>query len=61
MHGLHLPEWTLSLVVLVLAGGFPVTVVLAWIFDLRSTGIERTGPAAGPTGERKPTTPLARS
>jgi TolB-like protein len=47
MHGLHLPEWTLSLAVLVLAGGFPVTVVLAWIFDLRSTGIERTGPAAG--------------
>jgi hypothetical protein len=53
MHGLHLPEWTLSLVILVLAGGFPVTVMLAWIFDLRTTGIERTEPAAGaPTRAR---------
>jgi TolB-like protein/tetratricopeptide (TPR) repeat protein len=47
MHGLHLPEWTLSLVVLVLATGFPVTVVLAWIFDLGPGGVERTAPAPG--------------
>jgi TolB-like protein/tetratricopeptide (TPR) repeat protein len=47
MHGLHLPEWTLSLVVLVLAAGFPVTVVLAWIFDLGPGGVERTAPAPG--------------
>jgi adenylate cyclase len=53
MHGLHLPEWTLSLVILVLAGGFPVTVMLAWIFDLRTTGIERTEPTGGtPTRAR---------
>ena len=47
MHGLRLPDWTLTLVVLVLAGGFPVTVLLAWIFDLRATGLERTEPAGG--------------
>jgi TolB-like protein len=46
MHGLHLPEWTLSLAVVVLAAGFPATVVLAWIFDLGARGIERTLPAA---------------
>jgi TolB-like protein/Tfp pilus assembly protein PilF len=44
MHGLHLPEWTLSLVVLVLAAGFPATAALSWIFDLSSEGIERTAP-----------------
>src|SRR6266851_5037277 len=45
MHGLHLPEWTLSVVVLALAAGFPATVVLAWIFDVKAGGIERTHPA----------------
>jgi len=46
MHGLHLPEWTLSFVVVALAFGFPITAVLSWVFDLKSTGIERTTPAA---------------
>src|SRR5712692_5241015 len=45
MHGLHLPDWTLSVVVLALALGFPATVVLAWIFDMKASGIERTRPA----------------
>jgi TolB-like protein/tetratricopeptide (TPR) repeat protein len=43
MHGLHLPEWTLTAVVLSLAAGFPVAAVLAWIFDITTRGIERTG------------------
>jgi TolB-like protein len=47
MHGLHLPEWTLSAVVLLLASGFPVTVVLAWVFDLGPGGVERTVPSPG--------------
>ena len=50
MHGLHLPEWTLSAVVVVLAAGFPGTMVLAWIFDLGPAGVERTPPAP-PTGD----------
>lgn len=45
MHGLHLPEWSLTAVVLALAAGFPITVVLAWIFDLTEKGITRTPPA----------------
>jgi pSer/pThr/pTyr-binding forkhead associated (FHA) protein len=45
MHALRLPEWTLSLLVLVLVLGFPVTIVLAWVFDLGPTGIERTAPS----------------
>ena len=46
MHGLHLPDWTLSFVVVVLGLGFPVTAALAWAFDLTASGIERTAPAA---------------
>jgi TolB-like protein/Tfp pilus assembly protein PilF len=48
MHGLHLPEWTLTLVVVVLGVGFPATFVLAWIFDLGPGGVERT---PSPPGE----------
>jgi TolB-like protein len=53
MHGLHLPDWTLSAVVVVLAAGFPATLVLAWIFDLGPSGIERT-PSAETTPDGKP-------
>jgi serine/threonine-protein kinase len=44
MHGLRLPEWTLSFVVIALAAGFPVALVLAWVFDVSSSGVERTLP-----------------
>ncbi len=50
MHGLHLPEWTLSFVVVVLGLGFPVTAALAWVFDLKASGIERTPPSGEEDG-----------
>jgi TolB-like protein/Tfp pilus assembly protein PilF len=46
IHALHLPEWILSAVVLALGIGFPITVVLAWTFDLKVAGLERTEPPA---------------
>ena len=54
MHGLHLPEWTLSFVVVVLGLGFPVTAVLAWVFDLKAGGIEKTAPTATEAGRLPP-------
>jgi adenylate cyclase len=45
MHGLHLPEWTLSFVVVALAFGFPITATLSWLFDIKLSGIETTRPA----------------
>jgi len=55
MHGLHLPDWILSVVVVALGLGFPLAVTLAWAFDLTPAGIERTKPAtgAGPGGPRR--------
>jgi len=44
MHGFRLPEWVLAATVIALGLGFPVTLVLAWIFDLRAGGIETTLP-----------------
>jgi len=55
MHGLHLPEWTLTLVVVVLGVGFPATFVLAWIFDMGPGGVERT-----PSAATTPATPARR-
>ena len=55
MHGLHVPEWTLSFVVVILGLGFPVTAGLAWVFDLKASGIERTqrlADGASPTSSR---------
>ena len=54
LHAFHLPEWALTLVVTVLGAGFPVTVVLAWLFDLTAKGITRTAPAAGPEAGGRP-------
>ncbi|HKB77596.1 MAG TPA: tetratricopeptide repeat protein [Myxococcales bacterium] len=44
IHGLQLPDWTLSLVVVGIGIGFPLTLALAWVFDLSASGIERTRP-----------------
>lgn len=38
------PTWTSTLTVLVLAG-FPVAVVLSWVFDITPEGVQRTDPA----------------
>ena len=46
MHGLSLPEWVLSATVVGLGLGFPLALVLAWVFDVKGGRIETTaGPA----------------
>jgi TolB-like protein/Flp pilus assembly protein TadD len=42
MHGAHLPDWVLTAVLVALAVGFPVAVILAWVFDLTAQGVKRT-------------------
>ena len=39
---LRLPEWTMTLLIVLVALGLPVALVLAWVFDLTSEGLERT-------------------
>ncbi|HEY4272551.1 MAG TPA: hypothetical protein VGM65_11135, partial [Candidatus Udaeobacter sp.] len=38
----EIPNWAVRLVVLLLMLGFPVALVLAWVFDLTPEGIKRT-------------------
>jgi TolB-like protein len=39
---LNLPRWIGTLLVIILSVGFPVTAILAWIFDLTPQGIKKT-------------------
>jgi len=41
---LGLPDWIPTLVILILIVGFPVTVVLAWLFDITPQGVIKTEP-----------------
>ena len=40
---LGLPNWVMVSLIVVVIVGFPITVVLAWIFDITPGGIRRTG------------------
>ena len=42
---LRLHEWTPTLVILILAIGFPIALIFSWIFDVTPEGIEKTKPA----------------
>ncbi len=57
---LGLPDWALTLVVVLTIIGFPIAVVLGWAFDLTPEGVKRSGaPAEAPgQGWRPVTRPL---
>jgi TolB-like protein/Flp pilus assembly protein TadD len=44
LPALYVPEWAMTLIVVFLLVGFPIAMVLAWVFDVSPTGIERTEP-----------------
>jgi len=39
---LHFPEWTATMVIIVLISGFPIVAILSWIFDLTPEGLKKT-------------------
>jgi len=41
---LSLPEWTMTLIIILLASGFPVAALFSWFFDITPGGIEKTQP-----------------
>ena len=53
LPALRLPDWIITFVVVFLLVGFPVAMVLAWIFDVGPQGIERTEPVANETGSMR--------
>jgi TolB-like protein len=47
MHGAGLQDWVLKAVLVALVLGFPVAVILAWVYDLTAQGLKRTPTASG--------------
>ncbi len=43
---LLLPDWTVTLVIVLAIVGFPITIVLSWAFDVTPGGVERTEAAS---------------
>ena len=48
LPGLNLPGWTVTFVIALVVLGFPIAVIMGWMFDLGPRGAERTV-AASPT------------
>ena len=46
-----LPEWSLRLVIVLLLLGFPVSLILAWAFDVTPAGIQATPKLESVSGE----------
>jgi len=42
LPNLNLPQWTVTLVTILIVLGFPVTIIMAWVFDIGPEGPERT-------------------
>ena len=53
---LGFPEWSLNIVLICIAIGFPIAMLLSWFFDLTSTGIVYTGEV--PASELKNLPPI---
>ena len=49
----NIPNWSVRLVVVVLAIGFPVAVVLAWVYEITPEGVRLTAPADSPAARPK--------
>ena len=54
---LGLPAWSLKLLIVAAAVGFPLACALAWAFDVTPTGVERTPPPGAPAAT--PALPVA--
>ncbi len=50
---LHLPSWTVTLVLVLLTVGFPVSIILSWIFDVTPEGFIKTDPVEVAEKEQK--------
>ena len=57
---LNVPDWSLKLIIVLVALGFPVAVVMAWIFDLGPRGVQRAD-AASEAGTEAAPPPAAQS
>ena len=56
---LHLPDWTPTLVIIILLVGFPIALIFSWIFDVTPEGIEKTKTSKEVGKDEKTATPTS--
>ena len=39
-----MPDWTFRIVIILVLGGFPITLILGWIYDINDKRIVKTDP-----------------
>ncbi|MGA7296102.1 MAG: tetratricopeptide repeat protein [Rhodanobacteraceae bacterium] len=54
LPGLHLPPWTVTFVIALVLLGFPIAVVMGWIFDIGPQGMQRTSESPQRAPEPEP-------
>lgn len=54
---LRLPDWTMTLLVVLALAGLPIVLVMAWVFDLTSEGLRRDASATETAASETPETP----
>jgi TolB-like protein len=47
LEAFNAPQWTITTLLVLFISGFPVAVVLAWLFEVGPDGIRRTPPSSG--------------
>jgi len=57
---LLLPSWTVTLVIVLLAVGFPITIILSWIFDVTPEGVRKTESIEDLSEQELPPSPIKR-
>ena len=50
LPALQVPDWTLTVLVVLVVAGLPLAIVLAWAFELTPEGLRRDGPQTGEGG-----------
>jgi fucose permease len=56
-ESLQLPDWTPTLVILLIVIGFPFAIIFSWIYDLTLKGIKKTEPVKHIAKKKKDTPP----
>ncbi len=53
---LQLPEWTLTLIIVLLGIGLIITIIVSWIYDITPAGVRKTNPASATKHSNQTTT-----
>ena len=57
---LGLPDWTVTFIIILLIVGFPIIIILSWIFDVTPEGVKKTEPVQHAKKQEKTPGPVKR-